>query len=139
MLKLIKNTFKKLKKRNWKETVIWLLIAFVFLANSSHEKYPDEFDNICGGWLIRNGKVLYRDFFTHHNPLAYYLSAIITFFSGQSFVKFRIILALFWFSFSLLFFNYFKKRFGKKISQYYLIFTAVFSVAATEKTAVKIK
>src|SRR3990167_6222799 len=71
--------------------VIWLIL----LLNSLHESYPDEFDNILGGWLILKGSLPYTGFFSHHGALSYYFASIITLLGGQSFVHFRLLTSFF--------------------------------------------
>lgn len=48
-----------------------ILYAFVF----SGFQIVDEFEHLHASWLVSVGKVPYRDFFEHHNPLLWYLSA----------------------------------------------------------------
>src|SRR3989344_2656306 len=76
----------------------FVLLFFLFLVNSVHESYPDEFDNILGGWYSLKGQLIYKDWFTHHAPIAYWTASLVEIFSGQSFVKFRILLPkkIFW-------------------------------------------
>ena len=57
--------------------------------NSQYVAYPDEFVNILGGKFILEGKVPYRDFFDHHLPGAWMISAFLLLFSFGSFIKFR--------------------------------------------------
>ena len=40
------------------------------------QEFVDESDNLLGGYLISRGWRLYRDYFSHHMPLPYYLAAI---------------------------------------------------------------
>ncbi len=41
----------------------------------------DEFEHLHASWMVAEGKVPYRDFFEHHHPLLWYLSApIVSFF-----------------------------------------------------------
>ncbi len=76
-------------KSFWLYLGFFLLIAGIFIANSLHESYPDEFDNILGGWYIIHGKFIYKDWFTHHGPVSYVISALINLFAFHSFVRFR--------------------------------------------------
>lgn len=48
-----------------------ILYAFVF----SGFQVVDEFEHLHAAWLVSIGKVPYADFFEHHNPLLWYLSA----------------------------------------------------------------
>lgn len=77
-----------------------LLLAF-FILDSLHESYPDEFDNILGGWNILHGRLLYTGYFTHHGPFPYFLASFIEIFSRVNFVRFRIIYGIILTSFSL--------------------------------------
>ncbi len=77
-------------------TALFVLVMLgIFLINTVHEQYPDEFDNILGGWYILHGRLIYTGFFTHHGPVAYYIAALVEIFSGQSFVRFRIVYSIF--------------------------------------------
>jgi hypothetical protein len=106
-------------------------ILFILLSNAMHESYPDEFDNILGGWYTLKGQIIYRDWFTHHNPMAYWISAFIELFSGQSFVKFRIVYTLFLTAYLGGIFIYFKRQFGEYIGNVMLAFILVIAVAST--------
>lgn len=109
----------------------WLFIFLIFLGNTLHEEYPDEFDNILGGWYFVNGKLPYKDFFTHHNPLAYFLAAFIIFFTRQSFVWFRILLAIFYFLLSVGLYVLLKKQLKKRHLGFYPFFILILAISAT--------
>lgn len=113
----------KLSKSFW----IFLLLGFVMLANQLHESYPDEFENILAGKYLLSFQFPYSHFFTHHNPGAFFLSAVINLFSGESFVRFRILLGVVYLIFFVLFYKFIKKRFGdieaRIIIYFYLFIT----------------
>ena len=69
----------------------------LFLINSTYVSYPDEFVNLWAGKYINLGKVPYREFFDHHLPLAWYLSAFLLKLSFNSYTLFRFFWALFQF------------------------------------------
>lgn len=71
--------------------LFFISITAIFLLNSLHILYPDEYDNVLGGLLITRGKLPYIDYFAHHGPGAYFLAAVIAIFSGAKIVYFRII------------------------------------------------
>ncbi len=48
-----------------------ILYGFVF----SGFQIVDEFEHLHASWLVSIGKIPYRDFFEHHHPLLWYLSA----------------------------------------------------------------
>lgn len=106
-------------------------ILFIFLTNTLHESYPDEFDNILGGWYILQGKIIYKDFFTHHAPFAYWLSGLIEIFSGQSFVKFRILYALLLVGYFAFLYKFLAKSIGDTKTLFFPIFLFLFGIAAT--------
>lgn len=111
--------------------LFWGFIAFTFLANTLHESYPDEFDNILGGWNLLQGRMLYSGFFTHHGPIGYVIAAIIEIIGGRSFVHFRLIYAIFLFLFFFWQFRFIKNRFKDINIDFLLIFTVFFGVGAT--------
>lgn len=117
-----------------KALLITLLIIFaIFFLNTFHEEYPDEYDSIVGGKFITQGKVPYRDWFQHHQPGAYVLSALILPFSGINFVKFRVILAAVFFLINVGGYFILRKRLPlNKINlNYYLVFLFFIAIAGT--------
>ena len=62
------------------KAIIWLLLAYsvgfavwtIFFTETGN---GDNVEHIHATWLIANGKVPYRDFFQHHNPLLWYIFA----------------------------------------------------------------
>jgi hypothetical protein len=125
----LKNNIKK--KRFWILSLFVLFVTALFFADSLHESYPDEFDNISGGWLILHGDLIYKSFFTHHGPFPYFLSSFIEIFSGQSFVKFRVVYALFLVLVNFSIFAYFKFRVKEKIVDYYPFFIILLGFEST--------
>lgn len=97
----------------------------LFMWNATFLAFQDEIDNILGGWLIsHHGQVLYADFFSHHMPLPYFISAFITLFTGSDVDWFRYVFTtgLFvWLIFIL-------KKFYQHTS---LVYTAIFAVLIT--------
>ncbi len=58
--------------------ILLLLLAFaVFCLSTFYAVTTDDMDNFLGGKLILNGELPYKDFFTHHMPGMYLLSAVI--------------------------------------------------------------
>lgn len=113
-----------------------LLMISVFLVNSLHTSYPDEFDNILGGRYIAEGRIIYRDFFTHHGPVAYVLASILYRFSGQSFVRFRLVYGLFLLLLVLGAYLYLEKSVQRdnkrgKVSSYYWPFILLLGLFST--------
>ncbi len=107
-----------------------VLFSLVFI-NTFHEKYPDEFDNILGGWYIIHGRLPYIGFFTHHGPIAYFIAAVVAIFSGQSFIKFRIVYSLFLFGFLTYTYILLRQRWGELKSKFYLVFLGMLALGST--------
>lgn len=100
---------------------LFAFIALIFFTNSQYVAYPDEFVNILGGKFILEGKVPYKDFFDHHLPGAWYLSALLLLFSFGSFVKFRFFWAVAQFA-TLFFVGKFIQNRNKELYPYFLGF-----------------
>jgi hypothetical protein len=107
------------------------VIFAMFMINGLHESYPDEFDNILGGWYILHGNPLYTTYFTHHGPTAYFLAAFVEIFSGNSFFRFRMIYSVFLFVYCLFIYWYFRKSLGAKIAGFYPLFLIFVGIGAT--------
>lgn len=134
MMKKITGVYIKLKSffrnnENLFLSVFFVLILALLLINALHESYPDEFDNILGGKYLLQGIPIYTGFFTHHGPVAYFLSAFILLFSNGSFVVFRLIFAVCIFIFLLGTYLYIRNRFGKNQTYFYLGFIFITALA----------
>lgn len=107
--------------------LLFALIGIIFLVNSQYVAYPDEFVNILGGKFILEGKVPYKDFFDHHLPGAWYMSAVLLLFSFGSFIKFRYLWAVA--QFLILFFvgRFVQKR-NKELFSFYLGFFLLYPI-----------
>lgn len=114
----------------WKVAFV-LFVSFLFLVNALHETYPDEFDNILGGWYIVHGRLPYVGFFTHHGPIPYFLAAVVTFFSGQSFVRFRLLYAIFLLLVTFGTYLFLKKRVGSGSARFYPFFIVFLGTLST--------
>lgn len=135
-LEFIKLIFSRLtnlikKKKFWILSLLVILTTAIFILDASHESYPDEFDNISGGWLILHGDLIYKSFFTHHGPFPYFLSSFIEIFSGQSFVRFRIVYAIFLVLVNFSFFALLRYKLKEKITDYYPLFIIFLGVEST--------
>lgn len=102
--KLIKNKYLLL---------FFVLLFWVYWFNTFHTNFSDEFDNIVSGWYIIHGRLPYVGFFSHHNPGAYYISSLITLFTRQSFVHFRMVWGVILFLISYFTYAFFRKKFPR--------------------------
>lgn len=105
-------------------------IYLILFANSLHERYPDEFDNIIGGYLINHGVFPYTGFFSHHGPVSYFLAGILTPISSQSFVFFRFLTTFFYLFLLIFTFFIFKKRIKTLNVNFLLLYILVFALSA---------
>ena len=108
-----------------------LLIVFIFFINTFHQSYPDEFDNVLGGWYTLHGGLIYKDWFTHHGPIAYWIAGFLEFFGGQSFVKFRYLYSLFLVLLTFGGFWYIRRNLGFAKSKFYLWLILLIGIAST--------
>lgn len=107
------------------------VILLLSLVNTVHESFPDEYDNILGGYYITNGILPNIGFFTHHNIGAYFLAAVNTVFTQQSFVWFRIVFAFEVWIGVVLTYLLFRRAFGDEKSRFYLLYLAIVFVGST--------
>jgi len=111
--------------------VLVVLFFFIGIINSVHEMYPDEFDNILGGRYLLEGKVIYKDFFTHHAPVAYYVAVFPQIFSGVNFVQFRLVYAVMLGLYLLWTYRFILRRFPAEYSRIYLFVLFVLQISMT--------
>lgn len=116
------------KKPNW-TLLAFVFIFLIFLSNTLYVTYPDEFVNLLGGRAINSFQIPYRDFFDHHLPFAWYLSAVLLWFSFGSYVLFRIWWAVFAFGVLLGAAFYIRKR-KPEIFPFYLGYFFIFPLVS---------
>ncbi len=109
----------------------FILLFAIFFINTFHEEYPDEYDSLVGGRYILLGKLPYRDWFQHHQPLAYSVAAGIQLFTGQSFVRFRMAYAVLLFAFFVATYLLVKKRTKEVNTGFYVPFLFAVALAGT--------
>ncbi|MBX7136654.1 MAG: hypothetical protein K1X83_01630 [Oligoflexia bacterium] len=68
-------------------------MALLLIFNGLGAQFDDEWDNFVGGLLIGQGRVLYRDIFSHHFPLPYLMSAVYQLFLDRNPLAIRIFYA----------------------------------------------
>lgn len=128
---MVKQLVSRLRSLLNVHTLIFLVIFFLFLVNTLHEQYPDEFDNVLGGWYMLHGRLIYSGFFTHHNPVAYFLAAAIEIFSGRNFVIFRLLYSCVLFGYLWWTYRYFRSRFTQHVTTFYIVFLTLIGLSAT--------
>ena len=127
---LLKKTVRFVTRNKW---LVCLFVIFLFLTliSAVHETFPDEYDNILGGYYINKGILPNVGFFTHHNIGAYFIASISTFFTQQSFVLFRLFFALEIWMAILMTYLLFRSSFGEVKSRFYLLYAAIMLVGST--------
>ena len=55
---------------------LFLLYFILCSAYLNQGVFCDEVDNMVGGMVVADGGVVYRDFYSQHTPVMYYLCAI---------------------------------------------------------------
>jgi hypothetical protein len=133
MTNIKETVLKKFNQIFHKKTLLYGLMIIslivISLTNSVHEKYPDEFDNLLGGRYLTQGKIIYKDFFTHHGPFPYFLASTILPFTGLSFVNFRLMYGLLIVVYFLAIARYIKSR-DKESGNLFIIFIPIWLVAS---------
>lgn len=109
----------------------FLFIAVLFVIDSKHERYPDEFDNILGGKYLLHGKLIYKDWFTHHGPFSYVVAAVVNLFSFNSFVLFRFFYAIFLLLLTFGSYFYIKSSVKTVETKFYFFFIFFLALAST--------
>lgn len=69
---------------------IYMLLMYVY-SRENMGTFTDECDNIRGGMLIAEGKILYKDYYTQHTPFGYYLCAVFALLGAGSIQQFRLL------------------------------------------------
>lgn len=93
--------FSNLKKVNQNILTIVFLAAFVFSLRIytfyfNNLDFGDEYDNFISSWLVLNGRVLYKDFFSHQFPLLTLIGVPLEFISHTKLIyRFFILIATF--------------------------------------------
>ena len=82
-------------KKHLPSLVSLLTFSILLAIISFNGSFGDEHENFVAGWFMSKGLMPFRDFFFHHAPLPFFISAILTWFSGQTFVVYRVAILIF--------------------------------------------
>lgn len=77
-----------------KTVALSFLILILLLAGASFGFFGDELDNLLGGKIIASGGALYVDYWSHHMPLVYQISAGMYAAGARSYLDFRLMWAV---------------------------------------------
>lgn len=62
----------------WRQLIIFLVCTLslsIFATIGSYNHFSDEYDNLLGAQMAaEHGQVIYRDYFSHHMPLTYFVA-----------------------------------------------------------------
>lgn len=106
--------------------IVVAALSLIFgLMTSANGWFADEDDNILGGILINHDILPYTGFFSHHAPLTYFISAILTFFTGDNLGAFRIIFFLVIFTINILLASVIYKHLSKVGSIAFVVLTTI--------------
>ncbi len=126
-MNLARNILKKLHIMPlpfW-EVLILFVFFLIFLLEANYNYFGDEYDNMLGGKLITDGILPYRDYFSHHMPLPYYLGAVINLISGPSPLSVRYVFLIILYAWLLLFHKDLRKLTTPKISLFFIFLIAL--------------
>lgn len=89
---------------------LFLLYFILCSAYLNQGVFCDEVDNMVGGMVVADGGVVYRDFYSQHTPVMYYLCAIFRLLGASSIFQYRLFfyltLSLIWVLMYLRYKNY---------------------------------
>lgn len=105
--------------------LILFVFLLIFLLEAHYNYFGDEYDNMLGGKLINEGILPYRDYFSHHMPLPYYLGAVINLISGPSPLNFRYVFLIILYAWLLLFHKNLRKLTSPKVSLLFIFLIAL--------------
>lgn len=121
LVNTVRNKFHSSNIKFWESATLLVLFIF-FIIQAQYNFFGDEYDNMLGGKLINEGILLYRDYFSHHMPLPYYLAALINLISGPSPLNIRYIFLIILYAWLLFFHKNLRELTSPKIS---LLFIAL--------------
>lgn len=126
-MNLARNMLKRLhiKPIPFWEVIILFVFLLIFLLEAHYNYFGDEYDNMLGGKLINEGILPYRDYFSHHMPLPYYLGAVINLISGPSPLNFRYVFLIILYAWLLLFHKNLRKLTSPKMSLLFIFLIAL--------------
>ena len=130
----MKKTLLSIINHLYKKRILYGILLFIFILfilNTFHTEFSDEFDNIFGGFLITQGVLPHTGFFTHHNPGAYYVAALLIPFTGRSFVTFRIAFAILLFASFVASYIYLHKRLPRTNLNFFLLYGFLIGIGST--------
>ena len=116
--------------QNRKPIVILAVSTLLYFSAVFYLPGRDAMDNFLGGKLIFNGQALYRDFFSHHSPGMYYISAIIYPLTFGSMFWYRFIFNALIYGLLVAHTVLIKRRFSVKSALLYLFLSSTDHVAA---------
>jgi hypothetical protein len=93
-----------------------MLSAGVFVLHqlaAPHQQFVDEYDAMSGGMLVKRGLVPYKDFFSHHMPLPYFVAAGIMLFTGSDLWALRSVFQFLLFLWSLGIYGLMRRHVGR--------------------------
>lgn len=100
--------------------ICFVLGAKIYSLYFNKLDFGDEYDNLVIPWLMAKGYVPYRDFFSHHYPLLFFIGMPLEIF-GHSKIFFRILVFVITFSSFAFFFNYLKGVYKYSIMPFILL------------------
>lgn len=110
-----------LVKAYWIDAAVIGISAALFFLSIFYLPALDDIDNLLGGKLILEGQLPYRDFFSHHAPGMYFLSALLYPFASNDVFMFRLIFNAITFSLLVTLYILLRKYASRVIARVYII------------------
>lgn len=112
----------------WLDICVIIIAASLFFSSIFYLVAADDMDNFLGGKLILEGQFPYKDFFSHHAPGMYFLSALIYPFTEANAFTYRLLFNGITFALAIALFTLLAKHFSRTTARAFIL---LFSFAHT--------
>lgn len=108
---------------------IFISVLTVFAINAPYYNFTDENDNLLGAQLIAQDQlVIFKDYFSHHMPLTYFVAAPLFAILGANLVGIKVVFGILMGSWLLIMSRHLLAKFGLKM---FMAFTSLVAVSQT--------
>lgn len=118
------------KQVPWKQLAVFaasVAVISIFAINAPYFNFTDEADNLLGGQFIASGQgAIYKDYFSHHMPLTYYVAAPLFLFFSTNLIAVKVSFGLVMSLWLLMMGRHLYKKFGLKT---FILFTGLVAIS----------
>ena len=110
------------------ELAVLSVVFGLYMLVSPYFGTPDEYDNMLSGVFVSQGKLPYRDFFSHHVPFPYFLAGLISVFTKTDVWALRLVFLFILYLWSISNYILFKRFVSKAAGLVFLILLSMTAV-----------